>query len=189
MARACEVCNHSKRHEIDLAIIQNKNISQIARDYNVSYYSVYKHKKNHIVITPEIAAETSAIASDLINELEKVLNSAKRIYESAVIQNKGEIALRSLAEIRQTLEVLAKARFSVRQIEELQKQVEVLQEQLREKEAGGSIDFAEKIKILNNAELEVFNKLIQKIKSQAPDIVIPEDKTFIRLNKNKYTDN
>jgi len=48
MARACEVCNHSKRHEIDLAIIQNKNISQIARDYNVSYYSVYKHKKNHI---------------------------------------------------------------------------------------------------------------------------------------------
>jgi len=182
MARACEVCNHSKRHEIDLAIIQNKNISQIARDYNVSYYSVYKHKKNHIVITPEIAAETSAIACDLINELEKVLNSAKRIYESAVIQNKGEIALRSLAEIRQTLEVLAKARFSVRQIEELQKQIEVLENQLREKEKENGLELSEKIKILNNAELEMFNKLVHKINSQVPDVIIPEI-------KNKYTGN
>lgn len=45
MTQVCRVCSNKDRKGIDRAIVTNGNLSKIARDFSISYDSIYRHSK------------------------------------------------------------------------------------------------------------------------------------------------
>jgi hypothetical protein len=53
MARACSVCTHPQREEIDRALTTAQPVLRIAEEWNVAESSLRRHKRHHLL--PEIA--------------------------------------------------------------------------------------------------------------------------------------
>jgi hypothetical protein len=52
--RACNVCNHERRAEMELRLANGTPLRIVAAKYGLGYDSCYRHKKNHM--PPELIA-------------------------------------------------------------------------------------------------------------------------------------
>ncbi len=170
MAMACLICNHSKRLEIDRALMAGKSLAGIGREYNVSESSLASHRDKHISRQLIQAWEKKELMEgmNVLEELEELIHRTKKILDEAERTKKYGIALSAVRETRGTFELMSKIAYSLHQA----KLTELELKQNNEQADQANIESAmqDSLQVLSYDELKVFNKLIQKIHVQDPDM-------------------
>jgi hypothetical protein len=106
--RACTVCGHPERPEIDAALIAGDAYRDIARQYGVSKDALARHLLAHL--GPQTAEVNRAKQRDILAEVERMLARLDRALERAEASGDDRLLLLALRENRPTLELLAKLR-------------------------------------------------------------------------------
>jgi hypothetical protein len=119
MSRKCSTCQHVKRAEIDRRLAAGEPNNQIAKDYQISPSSLYRHRANCLglassnAIMKETARGTAAVAclptrDELGNAYAELKLRIDRIASQAEAAGSLKIALAGLNSIRQTLDSLSR---------------------------------------------------------------------------------
>jgi hypothetical protein len=115
--RKCNICSHEKLKEINQALIDGQSLRNIAKQYQVSYSAVNRHKKEHLPAALVKAQEAQAVtqADSLLDQVEALRAKAVNLLEQA--ENAGDLktALQGIGQARACLELLAKVRGELQQ--------------------------------------------------------------------------
>jgi len=111
MPRLCTICTHSKRDEIDQALVEGKQpLTSLATIFDVTEISLRRHKANHLperLVKAEGAREV-AQADSLLDQVKGLRNKAYSILLQAEKAGDLKIALQGVREARNCLELLGK---------------------------------------------------------------------------------
>ena len=171
---ACAICNHPMLKEINQALIEGKNLSEIARTRGVSRNSLEYHQKHHLSRQLVQAYQKKQLTEgfDLLSKIDSILEKLEIIFSRNFHSNKDLLALKALAEQRNTLQLLANISIALHDVKK-QEEAEVIEIQAIEQEE----EYAKGLEVLTNPELEMFQKLIEKVNTQDKRmIIIPEIK-------------
>jgi FixJ family two-component response regulator len=85
MPRRCTVCDHHKRHSIDEALIRGAPYRSIAKRFELSESSVYRHKTEHLPaqLLKAREVEEATQADDLLEQVRNLQAHALDILERA----------------------------------------------------------------------------------------------------------
>jgi hypothetical protein len=119
MSRKCSTCQHVKRAEIDRRLAAGEPNNQIAKDYQISPSSLYRHRANCLglassnAIMKETARGTAAVAclpskEDLNRSYFDLGDRIDEIVAQAKANGSLQIALSGLNSIRHTLDSLSR---------------------------------------------------------------------------------
>jgi hypothetical protein len=119
MARSCTICQHLKRAEIDRRLANGEPAAQVARAYELSSSSVYRHRTNCAklaasnVIKKEAAQGSAARAmlpsiEELSDGYGGLIPRIDAIVAQAVQQGSLNFAISGLNSVRQTLDSWAR---------------------------------------------------------------------------------
>lgn len=168
MPRACEICNHPNRLEIDREIVQGKSKSGIARTYEVSLNSVAYHAENHLSrqLVKSYEMRQAIESTGLVTEIQELLKRSKHILRRCERDGKLGVALGAIRETRGTLELMARICSTIFQIEQAQ-----LSAQQEQHEDSSSTAFQEGLSRLSDAELTLYMALTEKMAGERDDDV------------------
>ncbi len=111
MARTCTVCGHPDRAAIDQALVAGTGtIRDIAARYRLASSSVQRHRERHL---PEHLAKAQqahevAQADNLLSELDRLREDAKRIGGKAERAEGYQAAIAAIREQSRLIELLLK---------------------------------------------------------------------------------
>jgi preprotein translocase subunit YajC len=110
MARQCKVCSHDKLTEINRALIESRNISELSRIYDLPWDSLKRHKALHLpeVLSKAKKAKEVKEADGLMGQLQSLQNRTLNILKTAEDSKELNTAIRAIAEARRNLELAAK---------------------------------------------------------------------------------
>lgn len=114
MPRACTVCGHPKRAEIDAALVSRESSNRrIASQYDLSERAIRDHKANHLKARMIEAAERTVeadirVAIDVVAQLRAINGAAIQVLRDARATNNGDLALKAIDRIQRQLELQAK---------------------------------------------------------------------------------
>lgn len=112
MPRACTICTHEKRNEIDNALVSGVSLRDIAAQFPpLTLGSLSRHHRRH-VSAALAAVETSEQAdrrASLLTRIEALIDRAEIMFAAAASEGKATQALNALKELRLQLELLGKA--------------------------------------------------------------------------------
>lgn len=110
MARACTVCSHPKRSEIDRALVGDVPIQHIAERYGLVDTSIRRHEKTHLPARLVKAAEKADVtqALDVVAQLKAINGASLQILQKAKEAGNGGLALRAIDRIQRQIELQAK---------------------------------------------------------------------------------
>jgi hypothetical protein len=172
MSRICLVCGSDHRLEIDRQIIQGKSRASISRKYGISEASLSAHKQNHLSrqLAQAVRQRDALEGLNLLSEIEELLTRTKSILTKAEKKKKYTLALSAIRELRGTYELLSKIAFALHsaRLAELEVEREKSGEAERERELAS----AGRLAILSNAELDLFEQLLEKIENQSEHTII-----------------
>ena len=110
MPRACTVCQHGEREEIDRALVGGVAFPALVAKYRVSKDALSRHKGNHLPQTLVKAREAEEVsnADELLEEVRGLQERAYAILDEA--EETGDLrgALWAIREARHNLELLAR---------------------------------------------------------------------------------
>lgn len=108
--RACTVCIHPEREDIDKALVEGIAFPALIAQYRVSKDALSRHKHNHLPKTLAKArdAEEVARADDLLADVRNLQVRALAILDKAEGTGDLRTALGAIREARGNLELLAK---------------------------------------------------------------------------------
>ncbi len=71
MPRTCTVCNHSQLEAIDLALVAGEPYRSVAKHFEASPPSVYRHQQEHLpnTLLKSKEAQNEAHALDVVQQL------------------------------------------------------------------------------------------------------------------------
>ena len=176
MSMVCKICSDPNRLEIDRAIVQNGNLSKIAKKYNVPYGSLYSHAQEHLSRQLVQALERKGIAEsmNLMNRIDHILISAEKIFERNYAVGKDRTALKALGEQRSTIELLAKISAYLHEARamELQRQQGSYESRRAEEDKEFAVQVCDN---LSEAEIKVYTALLEKANGAINDSLIEFD--------------
>lgn len=110
MARACTICAHDNRDEIDAAHVRGDSLATVAAAFGVGKDAVRRHCKRHL--SPALAAmheerEKQDRATEE-EEMRDIIASLKRVLAAAEQEGKPTNVIASAANLGQQIERLAK---------------------------------------------------------------------------------
>lgn len=175
--RVCQICSDINRIEIDRAVVKGGNISKIAKEYSVPYQSLYNHAQRHVShqLVAAYQKKNAIERLNLLSEIEELLHRTKAILDTAESEGKLGIALKAIAEARGSYELLSKIAFSLHQARVSELELERVQDGTAEIETEE--EFQERLSVLSYAEIEMLEKLIEKIERQDSRMVVISDKS------------
>jgi hypothetical protein len=108
MPRACTVCAHGQRDEIEDAFIAGTPKRRIAAHYGVTEQAVRRHIREHLPALQALArdAERAARADGLLDRLEALQSRTLAILEATEETNDHRTALAAIREARGNLELI-----------------------------------------------------------------------------------
>ena len=177
MAMICKICSHPRRLDIDRAIVQGGAIAKIAKEFGVSYSSLYSHSKEHISrqMTQHVDKIQLEESHQLLAKIDGIITKAETIFKRNFDKGADGLALKALAEKRSTIQLLASISYALHQAK--------LQElEIRKMESGDQVieekeEFRERLQVLTTPELRMFQKIMQKVEEQDPAIIVIPDET------------
>ena len=109
MPRACSVCTHRDRTEIDQALAANRGTFRgVARQHRLSPDAVERHAKAHLPATVALAVKAEEVtrADDLLSLLREAVGDARRLRDKA--EKDGDFrcavaAVRTMGDVVETL--------------------------------------------------------------------------------------
>jgi len=117
MARICSICLHDKRLDIDKALVTDKSIPKISKEFGVSEWALRNHKENHLsrqlLKATELRQDKQAL--DLMTEMEKLIDRNNRILDEAESLGKPYLELSAMRELRSSYEFVAKMLYTIQQ--------------------------------------------------------------------------
>ena len=110
MPRACTICGHAARTEIDKALAGGASNRSLASLYDVSEAAVRRHAKNHLPAKLVLAQEAAEVAEadDLLDQVRDLQARTLAILEASEASREHRTALSAIREARSNLELLAK---------------------------------------------------------------------------------
>lgn len=177
MPDTCKVCIDKNRLQVDREIVSGGNLTKISKKYGLPYHSVYNHAREHISRQLAQAWSKKEVEEgfDMLARIDDLLRKAENIFTRNYRAKKDGLALKALSESRNTLDLLQRISFSLHQAKLAE--IELARERRGESEFQLQEQFTQDLKILNDAELEVFDKLIQKITHQSKWTTVIKDKS------------
>ena len=132
MARPCSICRHPRLAEIDAALIQGNAYRRVAKQFEASESSIYRHSKEHLPLasvtcelapggaatTVEGSSESERVGQpegpkgkrsvDLLDYMLRVQERTFSILESARAAGRHETGLKAIRESRENLALISK---------------------------------------------------------------------------------
>ena len=110
MPRACTVCTHPQREEINKALVRNEKFRYVAERYGLSTTALHRHKAEHMPVALVKAQEAADVAEadDLLSQVRYLQGKAMSILGKAEAAGDLRTALGAIREARGNLELLAK---------------------------------------------------------------------------------
>lgn len=117
--RNCKTCQHLKRPEIDRRLAGGEPSAAVARDYDLNFSSLHRHRTNCLKLSSsnqikkEAARGSAAVAllpskESLSGAYSDLCTRIDQIVEQAQQQGSLNVAISGLNSIRQTLDSLAR---------------------------------------------------------------------------------
>jgi hypothetical protein len=80
----CRVCAHPDRYDIETELMTGKPVRYVAQNYNLSYHSVQRHKRNHLsrAVLTGIRARKSAHNLSLTEQLKASLDRINKLFDA-----------------------------------------------------------------------------------------------------------
>lgn len=112
MSRRCTVCLHHKRTEIEREIVSGVPVRWLARHFNLSRQSLYRHRDHHLpqLLVQAKQAQDLTHADDLAQRFEGLIDDAQRIRTLAEKHHDYRAALVGLRDIVRINEILLEVR-------------------------------------------------------------------------------
>jgi hypothetical protein len=128
VARSCTICSHPRVSEIDAALMGNVAYRRVAKQFEASAPSVYRHNREHLPVASDVTGnertkwnseeqEQSAVfpvaisgritTGDILGYLVRLQKRTLRILESASTAGRHETALKAIRESRGNIELIA----------------------------------------------------------------------------------
>ena len=105
----CQICLHPNCKDIDRQIVTGANLTKLARDYDLSYDSMYRHSKLHVsrqmAKAGEIKAQNHGL--DVLNELQTLMERTQEILDVAQKKKQNALALSAIRELRGHLTLIS----------------------------------------------------------------------------------
>lgn len=189
MSNACRCCNLPKRLELDRQIVEGKNLAKIARQFDVSYQSIYQHSQKHITRQLAKVVEQKGFmeGDELLETIQSIITRADDIFTRNYEKEKDITALKALAEIRSTIQLLSNiaSQLHASKIAELQ----LAKDSGEDKQAQEEQKYFESLSIYSTEELKVYQRLLNKRLHQNGDKIISNDKVLKHnCDENKKSD-
>lgn len=111
MPRACTICTHDHKLEIDSALVSGKPLDSIAHRFAVSRFALARHRDNgHVpaALLKAQAVEEVADAGDLLAQVQRLHARTLSILSDAERRGDQRTALAAVREARGNLELVAK---------------------------------------------------------------------------------
>jgi hypothetical protein len=110
MARACTVCSHESRAEIDKRIAAGHAMRQIAAIYNVSSAAIERHRDNHLPaqVAQAIKSQERDYRIDVARDLKLLEQLELGLLSDARLSNDRDEIERWSKELRRTVSLAAK---------------------------------------------------------------------------------
>jgi hypothetical protein len=110
MPRACTVCQHPNRAEIDDLLVRAESNRRIAAQFAVTEQAIRRHKAAHLPATLVQAQEAKEVArgDDLLGQVRELQAKALGILEKAEVSGDLKAAVSAIREARGCVELLAK---------------------------------------------------------------------------------
>ncbi|MGC2107198.1 MAG: hypothetical protein WA647_19030 [Candidatus Acidiferrum sp.] len=107
--RRCAICAHPQCTAIDLAIVQQKEIRAVARQYDVSEDAIGRHRKHIIeLVARSPDALTLARADTIATEIAQLEQETANVYNDARVAKNGNLALAAIRQLQSLLEFRAR---------------------------------------------------------------------------------
>lgn len=172
MPNICLICSNPARYEIDRAIIENGNLTEISKNFNVSYNSLYSHAQNHIPkkLAKVFEKQESLKSADLMKKIDDMIEKGQKIFNRNYEKEKDLLALKSLDSLKGVYQLLLNisAQLHAQKVIEL----EILREKSGESDQQSKEAYAEALKNLSDEELTILNRLVNKANNANSDIVV-----------------
>lgn len=182
MTQICTICKNAKRLEIDRLIVEGRGLTDIAKEFDVSYQSLWNHSQNHV--TRQLAQAWDKIQLqqdfDLLGRIDKIISRCEDIFTRNYEAGHDITALKALTEQRSTVELIAKISYNLHQakIAELQ----LIKEKSGETEGQLKEEFQKMLTVLSIEELNVYQRIQNKLLHQNTDIIISGNKVLVYNN-------
>ena len=110
MPRTCTICTHTKRHDIDQALVERRPFRAIARQHGVSKDALIRHHDDHLptALVKAQAAREAANADALLAQVVDLRDKAFGIFDKAEGSDDLRAAVSAIREARGCVELLAK---------------------------------------------------------------------------------
>lgn len=152
MTMICKICSNKRRLEIDKELVRGGNVSKIAKEYGVSYGSLYGHSKKcvtrQLMKSEEIRERLTA--QNLFEEIDFLVEKSKDILERADVNDEHMVSLKAISELRANYEFLTRLATQFK---------EVMAEEKKKKERE-EIDFLKER--FTREELELLQSIYNK---------------------------
>ena len=108
--RRCTVCDHPERHGVDEALVSGLPYRSVAKRFELSESSVYRHKADHLPAHLLKAREVEEVAQtdELLEQVRHLQAHALDILERAEKTGDLRTALGGISQARGNLELLGK---------------------------------------------------------------------------------
>jgi len=119
MSRSCTICQHLKRPEIDRRLAAGEPTARLARDYELTTSSLYRHRVNCLKLGPSNAIKQEAARGSAALELLpgrealaghylELRQQIDQIVQQAQQQGSLSVALNGLNSVKRTLDSLVR---------------------------------------------------------------------------------
>ena len=117
MTMKCATCCHPKRLQIDRRIVQGGNVAEIAREYGLSYNSVWAHSRDHVSHQLVAATRKKELmeSMNIISDVETLISRTQNILDTVEGKQQFGQALAAVRELRGCYELLSKIAFALHQ--------------------------------------------------------------------------
>jgi len=106
----CTICGHSRRQEIDAALVAGTSLRNIAEQFSLSAAALCRHRKAHLPATLVAAQEAAEVAQadDLLSQVVTLKGRAVTILDKAEGCGDLRSAVAAIREARSCLELLGR---------------------------------------------------------------------------------
>ncbi len=119
MSRSCTICQHLKRPELDRRLAAGEPTARLARDYDLTTSSLYRHRRNCLKLGPSNAIKQEAARGSAALELLpgrealaghylELRQQIDQIVQQAQAQGSLSVALNGLNSVKRTLDSLVR---------------------------------------------------------------------------------
>jgi hypothetical protein len=174
MTNVCKICTSPSRMELEKKICAGANLSELAKEYNVSYDSLYNHSQSHVTkrLSEAIQKQQLNESFDLVTIIDQSLRDIRAIYNRNFEAGKDVVALKATDSLRNMMDLLVKVSYQLHQSKLLE--LEILQAQNIEEKEDNLNEGIKGLQKLGFLELMMFQALSDKITNQTDNIIIPD---------------